>query len=168
MNKTIAVFESNIEVDFDIQNAKQVKAVITFNKAAQDFKNTIATLQVETKVAELEQNLEKPSERMEVLREEIAVAAKKHKIPAAELVEPEVPGAEGRTIEMPAMDVPMLPAAEGASAEQVLAEIREVLSTKVKDHKEALKTKLDELGSVNVTKLDPKHYVEFLDFLNSL
>lgn len=46
--------------------------------------------------------------------------------------------------------------------------VRAVLATKVNDHREAIKNKLNELGAPNVTKLDPSKYQEMYDFLNSL
>lgn len=46
--------------------------------------------------------------------------------------------------------------------------VRAVLATKVNDHREAIKNKLNELGAPSVTKLDPSKYQEMYDFLNSL
>lgn len=46
--------------------------------------------------------------------------------------------------------------------------VRTVLATKVNDHREAIKNKLNELGAPSVTKLDPSKYQEMYDFLNSL
>lgn len=46
--------------------------------------------------------------------------------------------------------------------------VRAVLATKVNDHREAIKNKLNELGAPSVTKLDPSKYQEMYDFLSSL
>jgi len=46
--------------------------------------------------------------------------------------------------------------------------VRAVFATKVNDHREAIKNKLNELGAPSVTKLDPSKYQEMYDFLNSL
>lgn len=59
------------------------------------------------------------------------------------------------------------PQAQPASAISIES-VRAVLATKVNDHREAIKNKLNELGAPSVTKLDPSKYQEMYDFLNSL
>lgn len=49
-----------------------------------------------------------------------------------------------------------------------IEEVRSLLASKVSDHREEIKTKLNSLGSPNVTNLDPAKYGEFVNFLNSL
>jgi hypothetical protein len=46
--------------------------------------------------------------------------------------------------------------------------IRDLISEKVKTHRDAIKPKLTELGAANVTALDPAKYQEFYDFLIGL
>lgn len=49
-----------------------------------------------------------------------------------------------------------------------IEDVRAALASKVNDHRDAIKAKLDELGAPSVTKLDPSKYEEMHKFLNSL
>lgn len=49
-----------------------------------------------------------------------------------------------------------------------IEDVRAALASKVNDHREAIKAKLDEFGAPSVTKLNPSKYEEMLNFLKSL
>lgn len=49
-----------------------------------------------------------------------------------------------------------------------LEDLRELMREKLKDSRDVIKAKLNELGAAKVTALDPKYYDEFYNFLNSL
>lgn len=49
-----------------------------------------------------------------------------------------------------------------------LEDLRELMREKLKDSRDVIKAKLNELGSAKVTALDPKYYDEFYNFLNTL
>lgn len=66
-------------------------------------------------------------------------------------------------------------AAKAAKAEEqksaktvTIEDVRAALASKVNDHRDAIKAKLDELGAPSVTKLDPSKYEEMHNFLNNL
>lgn len=46
--------------------------------------------------------------------------------------------------------------------------LRANLQTKVAEHRDAIKTKLTELGAGNISTLDEGHYEDFNNFLTSL
>lgn len=71
----------------------------------------------------------------------------------------------------PAHSAPVAPAASSASAsepQRKIEEVRKVLASKVNDHRDVIKQKLNDLGAPSVTKLDPSKYNEMYDFLVSL
>lgn len=49
-----------------------------------------------------------------------------------------------------------------------IEDVRKVLASKVNDHRDAIKEKLNELGAPSVTKLAKEKYQEMYDFLISL
>lgn len=49
-----------------------------------------------------------------------------------------------------------------------IEEVRELAVSKGKQHREAVKAKITELGAANLVKLDPSHYETFVAFLNTL
>lgn len=49
-----------------------------------------------------------------------------------------------------------------------IEDVRKILATKVNDHRNEIKEKLNELGAPSVTKLAPEKYQEMYDYLNSL
>ena len=49
-----------------------------------------------------------------------------------------------------------------------IEDVRAVLTTKVNDHREAIRSKLESFGAKSVTTLDPSKYQEMHDFLASL
>lgn len=49
-----------------------------------------------------------------------------------------------------------------------IEDVRGVLTTKVNDHREAIRAKLNEFGAKSVTTLDPSKYNEMYEFLKSL
>lgn len=49
-----------------------------------------------------------------------------------------------------------------------IVKVRALLATKVGEHRTKIKNELTRLGATSVSTLDPKHYQEFADFLNSL
>lgn len=57
---------------------------------------------------------------------------------------------------------------EAGEKTYTIEEVRSLLASKVSDHREEIKTKLNSLGSPNVTNLDPAKYGEFVNYLNSL
>ena len=70
-----------------------------------------------------------------------------------------------KVAEKPAEKVAEKPAATtGVSIEDV----RKVLASKVNEHRQEIKEKLEELGAPSVTKLDPSKYEEMYNYLTSL
>ena len=70
-----------------------------------------------------------------------------------------------KVAEKPAEKVAEKPAATtGVSIEDV----RKALSSKVNEHRQEIKEKLEELGAPSVTKLDPSKYEEMYNYLTSL
>lgn len=63
---------------------------------------------------------------------------------------------------------PATPAKPATESGVTIEQVRQVLAQKVNKHREEIKSKLNELGSPSVTKLDPTKYGEMLSFLNSL
>lgn len=57
---------------------------------------------------------------------------------------------------------------DGEGREITTDMIREMLTKKVKAHREAMKAKLAELGAPNVVKLAPENYEEFYSFMEGL
>lgn len=57
---------------------------------------------------------------------------------------------------------------EEAAKKITIENVRAALASKVNDHRDAIKAKLDELGAPSVTKLDPSKYEVMYNFLNSL
>ena len=47
-------------------------------------------------------------------------------------------------------------------------QVRRALATKVADHREEIKDKLNSLGAPSVTKLEPSKYAEMLEFIENL
>ena len=70
-----------------------------------------------------------------------------------------------KVAEKPAEKVAEKPAATtGVSIEDV----RKTLASKVNEHRQEIKEKLEELGAPSVTKLDPSKYEEMYNYLTSL
>ena len=70
-----------------------------------------------------------------------------------------------KVAEKPAEKVAEKPAATtGVSIEDV----RKALASKVNEHRQEIKEKLEELGVPSVTKLDPSKYEEMYNYLTSL
>ena len=70
-----------------------------------------------------------------------------------------------KVAEKPAEKVAEKPAATtGVSIEDV----RKALVSKVNEHRQEIKEKLEELGAPSVTKLDPSKYEEMYNYLTSL
>ena len=70
-----------------------------------------------------------------------------------------------KVAEKPAEKVAEKPAATtGVSIE----DIRKALASKVNEHRQEIKEKLEELGAPSVTKLDPSKYEEMYNYLTSL
>lgn len=61
---------------------------------------------------------------------------------------------------------PAKPAAKASSIS--IEDVRKILATKVNDHRNEIKEKLNELGAPSVTKLAPEKYQEMYDYINSL
>ena len=58
--------------------------------------------------------------------------------------------------------------APAAPSSTSIEDVRKVLQTKVNEHRQEIKDKLNELGAPSVTKLDPSKYKEMYDFLTQL
>lgn len=56
----------------------------------------------------------------------------------------------------------------GAGQSVGIEDVRGLLAKKVNDYRNEIKAKLTELNAPSVTKLDPGHYQEMFDFLQSL
>jgi hypothetical protein len=134
-----------IKINFDASNPKNVEALNVFLKALSG----------------------------ESSEKEIPVVA-------AEVVEPkevkkkEKPKAEKAKVEEPIEKQEEKPEtvetkSESGSEEKITLDmIRPLLQTKVQLHRDAIKSKLSELGANNATSLDEEHYVEFYEFLTEL
>lgn len=57
---------------------------------------------------------------------------------------------------------------ENSSEKISLTELRAILSTKVNEHRSEIKNKLTGFGASSLSTLEPGHYQDFADFLNSL
>ena len=76
----------------------------------------------------------------------------------------------------PASPAPQPAAASPAPGESVaqdassvtIDQVRSLLASKVHNHRDAIKAKLNELGAQSVTKLDPSKYTELFNYLDSL
>lgn len=66
----------------------------------------------------------------------------------------------------PAPSAPAAPAASSAS--KSIEDVRGMLVKKVNEHRDVIKQKLNELGALSVTRLDPAKYDEMYNFLESL
>lgn len=55
-----------------------------------------------------------------------------------------------------------------SSKDVTIQQVRDVLSTKVDNHRTTIKSKLTELGAPNVSNLGESKYHVFIDFLNNL
>lgn len=55
-----------------------------------------------------------------------------------------------------------------SSASKSIEDVRGMLAKKVNEHRDVIKQKLNELGALSVTKLDPAKYDEMYNFLESL
>jgi outer membrane biosynthesis protein TonB len=124
------------------------------------------TIEPAEKVAEkpAEKVAEKPAEKVaEKPAEKVAEkpAEKVAEKPAEKVAEK---SAE-KVAEKPAEKVAEKPAATtGVSIEDV----RKALASKVNEHRQEIKEKLEELGAPSVTKLDPSKYEEMYNYLTSL
>ena len=58
--------------------------------------------------------------------------------------------------------------AEAEETEIKVEDVRSLLSGLVSDHRDAIKTKLTEMGAKNLTSLEKEKYPEFMTFLKSL
>lgn len=78
------------------------------------------------------------------------------------------------SVEKEVTEVETKPAAEPAKPKEeatkkiTIEDVRAALASKVNDHRDAIKVKLNELGAPSVTKLDPSKYEVMHNFLNSL
>lgn len=98
----------------------------------------------------------------------------------AQPVKPAAPAAPAQPAKpaRPAQPAPTKPAAPAApsapaapaasSANKSIEDVRAMLAQKVNAHRDAIKSKLNELGAPSVTKLDPSKYDEMYDFLANL
>ena len=93
--------------------------------------------------------------------------------PAAVDVAPHIPDAVESPVQKAAEAGKAAAAAVKAEEQKpaktvTIEDVRTALASKVNDHREAIKAKLDELGAPSVTKLDPSKYEVMHNFLNSL
>lgn len=59
-------------------------------------------------------------------------------------------------------------AAQDAASGKTLPDVRKALGEKIEDHRAAIKAKLAEFEAKNVSTLDPSHFDEMFEFLQSL
>lgn len=129
-----------INVAVDVTNPVELAALNTFLHAIGG-QPTITG-----KVAEVT----RPANNIPVVDPEVVEPAKKEKVAPAE--------AEAATEEK----------TEEPKSDIKIDDLRELTSEKAVKHKVAIKKKLTELGSNNVTSLNPSKFKEYLDYLNSL
>lgn len=127
-----------INVAVDVTNPVELAALNTFLHAIGG-QPTITG-----KVAEVT----RPANNIPVVDAEVVESAKKEKAAPAET-----------TVEEKA---------EESKSDIKIDDLRELTSEKAVKHKVAIKKKLTELGSNNVTSLNPSKFKEYLDYLNSL
>jgi len=70
-----------------------------------------------------------------------------------------------KVAEKPAEKVAEKPA---ATTRVSIEDVRKALASKVNEHRQEIKEKLEELGAPSVTKLDPSKYEEMYNYLTSL
>jgi len=99
--------------------------------------------------------------------------------PTIEETPKEKPKRQRRTKPTPSPEKPKIDAEEHPREEpkevetnseeaRTIDQVREILSKKVGEHRAAIKSKLKELGTPNVTQLDPEKYGEFYTYLEGL
>ena len=124
------------------------------------------TIEPAEKVAEkpAEKVAEKPAEKVAEKPAE-KVAEKSAEKVAEKSAEKVAEKPAEKVAEKPAEKVAEKPAATtGVSIEDV----RKALASKVNEHRQEIKEKLEELGAPSVTKLDPSKYEEMYNYLTSL
>lgn len=140
-----------IEASIDVTNAAHVAAAIVFMQTI----GNVAATQEEKKLNIFEKKLaEKKS--AELPKKEAAKTEEVKETPAAEAAKEKAPKEE------------KTPAKEATTSGIKIEEVRALLAKKVNDHRDAIKTKLTELGASSVTTLEVDKYEAFTTFLNSL
>ena len=130
----------SVDVNVDLSQATKDFLVALFSSRIAPCGCTITESPIEK---ELNQVAEAEAEAIDSVEKEVA------KTEAEPVVEPAKPEKE-------------------AAKKVTIEDVRAALASKVNDHREAIKAKLDELGAPSVTKLDPSKYEEMYNFLNSL
>lgn len=128
------------EVEIDATNERHVLAVTNFLQAIGNTAETVAAVS------------KKETAKATTKADELP---KKEKAKAEETPKEETKNAEA-------------PKAEKAEGGIDIVKVRALLATKVGEHRTKIKNELTRLGATSVSTLDPKHYQEFADFLNSL
>lgn len=148
------------EVEIDTTNPYEVMAAITFMQTVTNLVNP----GFETKIDELEK---KVSAKLEAVKTSKSIDFKKAtEKKKAEAAKEQAKKEPVREAEEPAKEDEASDGPEEGAPDITL--VRKVLSTKVDDHRDAIKTKLTELDAKSVSTLESKHFQEFLDFLNDL
>lgn len=150
---------SQIEIKATIQtnNAAQMAAALAFVQA---LASTVETTAEAAEKSEMAREVENKSDD---IRNKVVEKKTKQKADADAKAKAEKEAAEAKETEKE-------PVEESEEDENTpdISEVRKVLSTKVEDNREKIKTKLTELGAKSVSTLEKKNYAEFLDFLKTL
>lgn len=136
--------QMEIKINFDASNPKNVEALNVFLKA----------LSGESSEKEI------PVVAPEVVEPKEVKKREKPKSEKAKVEEPIEKQEEKPEVEEPK--------SESSEEKITLDMIRPLLQSKVQLHRDAIKSKLSELGANNATSLEEEHYSEFYDFLTEL
>lgn len=145
-----------IKLTIDISSPENVTALSVFLGVIG------GSLKAETpKVEILKDNLE-PKSLEEKVVESPKILAPKKSVPKKSEVE------KGQTKADLKEDESEIPTSEKEAPEHKIEDVRKLLSKKVNDHREAIKSKLTKLGAPNVSNMDKSKYGEFMEFLENL
>ena len=154
---------SQIEIKATIQtnNAVQMAAAIAFVQAL------ASTVESTAEAAEKSEAMREVENKSIDFKKKTAEKKAKQKAEADAKAKAEKEAAEAQESEKEPEEENEEESEEDEDAPDI-SEVRKVLSTKVEDNREKIKTKLTELGAKSVSTLEKKNYAEFLDFLKTL
>lgn len=158
---------SQIEIKATIQtnNAVQMAAAIAFVQAL------ASTVETTAEAAEKSEAAREVENKSIDFKKKTAEKKAKQKAEADAKAKAEKEAAEAQESEKESEKEPEEESEEESEEDENapdISEVRKVLSTKVEDNREKIKTKLTELGAKSVSTLEKKNYAEFLDFLKTL
>lgn len=152
---------AKIIIELDVDDVKNVPAVKNFLSSLIGENNTESAPAPKAAVKEAAKPASKAAakESAKPAPAPAPAPAPKNEEPVEESLEIDETPEEAKPAEEPK---------EAGEKTYTIEEVRSLLASKVSDHREEIKAKLNSLGSPNVTNLDPAKYGEFVNFLNSL